>query len=257
MSRSLVGPGTFSLEGKVAVVTGATKGLGRAMVEAFARAGADVVVSSRKYEACVEVAAGIAASTGRRAVPIGCHVGRWDELQQLVDTTYETFGRIDVLVNNAGMSPLYPSLASITEENLDKVLSVNFKAPFRLCAIAGERMAAAGGGSIINVSAVGSIRPDQNALPYSAAKAALDALTVGFAQAYAPTVRVNSLMPGPFDTDIARHWTTEVRAQLQQSTRLRRIGDAEEVVGAALFLASDASSYVTGTVVRVDGGAAI
>jgi NAD(P)-dependent dehydrogenase (short-subunit alcohol dehydrogenase family) len=250
-------PDGFSLEGKVALVTGATKGLGRSMVGAFARAGADVVVSSRKPELCDTVAAEIEAETGRRAVPIACHVGRWAEIDSLVERCYVELGRIDVLVNNAGMSPLYPSLAEVTEENLDKVLAVNLKAAFRLCALVGERMAAGAGGSIINVSAVGSVRPSHDALPYSAAKAGLDALTVGFAQAYAPKVRVNSLMPGPFRTEISKSWTPEVQADMEQSTRLHRIAGSEEIVGAALLLASDASSFMTGSIVRVDGGLAI
>jgi NAD(P)-dependent dehydrogenase (short-subunit alcohol dehydrogenase family) len=227
------------------------------MVEAFARSGAAVVVSSRKQELCEEVAAGIRASTGQRAVPIACHVGHWDQIEALVRRSYEEFGRVDVLVNNAGMSPLYSSLTEITEESLDKVLAVNLKSAFRLCALVGERMAAGDGGSIINVSAVGSVRPDEIALPYCAAKAGLDALTVGFARAYGPTVRVNSLMPGPFETEIAKGWTPAVRAGMERDTRLHRIAEADEIVGAALFLASDASGYMTGSVVRVDGGIAI
>ncbi len=246
-----------TLDGRVALVTGATKGLGRAMVFGFARAGATVIVSSRKQDGCEDVAALIRAETGAEAYAMAAHTGRWSDIDALVERIYDELGRVDVLVNNAGMSPLYPSLDQVSEESLDKVLAVNFKGPFRLSALIGPRMVAAGRGSIINVSAVGSIRPHHTALPYSAAKAGLDALTVGFAQAYAPAVRVNSIMPGPFETDIAKHWTEEFRNETKESVWLHRIADADEIVGAALFLASDASSYVTGSVVRVDGGMAI
>ena len=141
-----------ALAGKVALVTGGSRGLGRSMVLAFAAAGADVVVTSRKLDACQAVAAEVEAQ-GRRALPVACHVGHWDELDGLVEQAYGTFGRVDVLVNNAGMSPLYPDLVSVSEELWDKVLGVNLKGPFRLTALVGTRMADGPyGGSIINVS---------------------------------------------------------------------------------------------------------
>jgi NAD(P)-dependent dehydrogenase (short-subunit alcohol dehydrogenase family) len=242
------------LAGKVALVTGGSRGLGRAMVLAFADAGADVIVTSRKLDACKEVAAAVVAK-GRRALPVACHVGHWDEIDGLVEQAYDAFGRVDVLVNNAGMSPLYRDLASVSEELWDKVLGVNLKGPFRLTALVGTRMAAgAYGGSIINVSSSGSIRPGPTMLPYDAAKAGLNTLTEGFAQAFGPSVRVNCIMAGPFLTDISKAWGPGVRERGMPHHALRRAGEPEEIVGAALYFASDASSYTTGAILRVDGG---
>jgi NAD(P)-dependent dehydrogenase (short-subunit alcohol dehydrogenase family) len=226
------------------------------MVTAFAHAGADVIVSSRRQEACSAVAAEIARTTGRRAVGIAAHVGQWAELDSLAVRAYETFGKIDILVNNAGMSPPYPSLLDVSEELFDKVIAVNLKGAFRLSALVGTRMAAGEGGSIINISAVGSVRPTWDGLPYSAAKAGLDVLTIGFAQAFGPKVRVNSIMPGPFATEISAYWSDEYQAALAGKAILGRVGRPGEIVGAALYLAGDAASYTTGSVLRVDGGMA-
>jgi len=246
-----------SLVGRVALVTGGSRGLGREMVLAIARAGADVVITSRKIESCRAVAAEVEATTGRRAFPYGCHVGHWDEIGKLVDATYAEFDRVDVVVNNAGMSPLYPDLVSVSEELFDKVIGVNLKGPFRLAALVGARMAERDGGSIINVSSVAAIRPTSTELPYAAAKAGLDVLTIGFAQAYGPKVRVNSIMCGPFFTDISAAWDLHQAKAKFASYPLGRGGEAHEVVGAALYLATDASSFTTGTVLRVDGGQAV
>jgi NAD(P)-dependent dehydrogenase (short-subunit alcohol dehydrogenase family) len=247
----------FALSGKVALVTGGSRGLGRQMVLAFADAGADVVIASRKQEACDELAAEVMRGTGRRALPIACHVGRWSDLDALVDTAYAEMGQVDVLVNNAGMSPLYPSLPEVSEELFDKVIGVNLKGPFRLTALVAPRMAAGDGGSIINVSSVAAIRPTPGELPYAAAKSALDVLTVGFAQAYGPRVRVNTIMAGPFFTDISKAWDLDAFRKTAAGYPLGRGGEPYEIVGAALFLASQASSFTTGTVVRVDGGQAV
>ena len=247
-------PRDTALAGKVALVTGGSRGLGRAMVLAFADAGADVVITSRKLDACKAVAAEVEAM-GRRALPVACHVGHWDEIDGLVEQAYDTFGRVDVLVNNAGMSPLYPDLESVTEELWDKVLGVNLKGPFRLTALVGTRMAGGPyGGSIINVSSSGSIRPGPTMLPYDAAKAGLNTLTEGFAQAFGPTVRVNCIMAGPFLTDISKAWDPSVREHGMPRHALRRAGQPDEIVGAALYFATDASSYATGAILRVDGG---
>jgi NAD(P)-dependent dehydrogenase (short-subunit alcohol dehydrogenase family) len=224
------------------------------MALAFADSGADVVITSRKLDACKAVAAEVEAM-GRRALPVACHVGHWDEIDGLVEQAYDTFGRVDVLVNNAGMSPLYPDLESVTEELWDKVLGVNLKGPFRLTALVGTRMAAGPyGGSIINVSSSGSIRPGPTMLPYDAAKAGLNTLTEGFAQAFGPTVRVNCIMAGPFLTDISKAWDPSVREHGMPRHALRRAGQPDEIVGAALYFATDASSYATGAILRVDGG---
>jgi NAD(P)-dependent dehydrogenase (short-subunit alcohol dehydrogenase family) len=245
---------TGTLEGKVALVTGGSRGLGREMVLGFARAGADVVIASRKQEACDELAAEVEKETGRRALGRACHVGRWSDLDELVEAAYAEMGHVDVLVNNAGIAPLYPSLVEVAEDLFDKVIGVNLKGPFRLSALVGDRMRKGDGGSIINISSVAAIRPTPHDLPYAAAKAGLDALTAGFAQAYGPEVRVNTIMAGPFLTDISKAWDAEAFEALAATYPLRRGGDPAEVVGAALYLASDASSFTTGSVLRVDGG---
>ena len=245
----------FDLTDRVAVVTGGSRGLGREMVLGFARAGADVVIASRKVESCRALARQVEAETGRRALAHACHVGRWQDLDRLADAAYQTFGKVDVLVNNAGMSPLYDQVVNVTEDLYDKVLAVNLKGPFRLTALVGTRMAAGAGGSIINVSSVGSIRPYGDIVPYAAAKAGLNAMTVAFAHAFGPKVRVNCIMPGTFLTDINRGWDwKEFDAKHAVRFALRRAGEAAEIVGAALYLASDASSYTTGTILKVDGG---
>ncbi len=154
--------------------------------------------------------------SGRRALAHVCHVGRWDEIDALVDAAYAEFGRIDVLVNNAGLAPTYPNPQGVTEELWDKTLAVNLKGPFRLTSLVGARMCEGDGGSIVNISSIGGVRPTHDILPYAAAKAGLNALTVGFADAFGPKVRVNAIMPGPFRTDISRTGTT------RRSTSARR-----------------------------------
>jgi NAD(P)-dependent dehydrogenase (short-subunit alcohol dehydrogenase family) len=246
--------GTLTLEGKVALITGGGRGLGWEMAEGFAAHGAEVVIASRKRELCQEAAAQLEGKYRRRALGIGCHVGRWDELETLVDTVHSEFGHIDVLVNNAGMSPVYDSLETVSEELFDKVIGVNLKGPFRLAALVGSRMADGDGGSIINVSSVASIRPSAAELPYAAAKAGLDALTAGFAQAFGPKVRVNTVMAGPFLTDILKAWDMDAFEKVWAKYPAGRAGSPHEIVGAALYLASDLASYTTGAVIRVDGG---
>ena len=244
----------FDLSGKVAVVTGGSRGLGRSMVLGFAEAGADVVIASRKLDTCEEVAKEVEA-LGREALPVATHVGKWEDCDALADAAYERFGRVDVLVNNAGMSPLYPSLVEVTEALYDKVLDVNLKGPFRLSSVIGTRMADGDGGSIINVSSVAAIRPNARETPYSAAKAGVEALTVAFSKAFGPKVRVNCIEAGPFLTDISKAWDLPAFEQQAKLTMaLRRGGQPDEVVGAALYFASAASSFTTGAILRVDGG---
>jgi len=245
----------LDLRGKVAVVTGGSRGIGRAVAEGMAVAGADVVIASRKLDACEAAAREISAATGRRALPVACHVGRWEDCESLVDTVYGEFGRCDVLMNNAGMSPLYPDLPSVTEELYDKVHAVNARGPFRLSSLVGSRMAEGDGGSIINVSTAGSIRPTAHELPYAMAKAGLNALTLALAGAWAPKVRANLVLPGAFDTDIAQAWGPEMRAAAAGMNPMGRLGLPEDLVGLCVFLASDASSYVNGAQILVDGGA--
>jgi len=242
----------FDLTGKVAVVTGGSRGIGRSVVKAFADAGADVVIASRKLDNCEALAKEIESETGRSALPVGCHVGHWDECDRLIDTVYEQFGKCDVFVNNAGMSPLYPTLDAVTEELFDKTVGVNLKGPFRLGSLVGKRMYDAGSGSIINVSTVGSLMASVIELPYACAKAGLNAFTVGLAEALAPKVRVNCILPGPFDTDITAPWGEDAKSG--KFVPLQRLGQPDEIVGAALYFASEASSYTTGALLRIDGG---
>lgn len=241
------------LTGKVAVVTGGSRGIGRAIVQTLAEAGADVVIASRKLDSCEAAAAEVRASTGRQAIPVACHVGRWGECDRLIATALGRLGRLDVLVSNAGMSPLYESLDGVSEELFDKTLAVNLKGPFRLAVLAGTYMAAHDGGSIINIGTTASLTASTRELPYACAKAGLNALTVGLAEAYAPKVRVNAILPGPFRTDISKAWAPPEGADVPW-VPLGRIGVPAEIAPLALHLASAASSFTTGAIIRVDGG---
>ncbi len=245
----------FDLTGKVALVTGGSRGMGKEIVKAFADAGADVMIVSRKGDACKTLAEEIENTTGRKALGYAAHVGRWDELDGVVDAAYHHFGRVDILVNNAGMSPLYKDLVGVTEDLYDKVLNVNLKGPFRLMSLVGTRMFEGEGGSIINMSSVASFHPTGGTIPYAGAKAGLNAMTVGFAHAFGPNVRVNCIVPGPFLTDISKAWDMEAfNKGAKKRMALQRGGQANEIVGAALYFASDASSFTTGALLRVDGG---
>jgi NAD(P)-dependent dehydrogenase (short-subunit alcohol dehydrogenase family) len=240
----------FDLSGKVALVTGGSRGLGLEMVRAFAGAGADVVVASRKLDAC-EAAADEARALGRQALAVSAHAGRWDDLDRLLETAYDRFGRVDILVNNAGMSPWTPS-HEVTEALFDSVLNLNFKGPFRLASQTARRMADGDGGVIVNISSSGALVPLPGVVPYAGAKAALNAMTVSLAREYGPKVRVNAISAGPFLTDISKAWTEEARETASNS--LGRPGRPEEIVTTALYLASSASSFTTGAIIRVDGG---
>lgn len=240
----------FDLTGKIALITGGSRGLGLQMVRAFAERGADIIVASRKLDACEAVAEEVRAM-GRRALAVSVNMSHWDQSDRLVNTVYREWGRVDILVNNAGMSPRVPS-HEMTEELYDKVMDLNFKGPFRLGAQIAKRMYDGEGGVIINVSSSGALHPLPQVVPYSGAKAALNAMTVSFAHEYGPKVRVNTVSPGPFLTDIAKAWTPEAREHSDNAAG--RPGRPEEIVTAALFLASSASSFTTGAIVRVDGG---
>jgi NAD(P)-dependent dehydrogenase (short-subunit alcohol dehydrogenase family) len=214
-----------------------------------------VVIASRNIDNCVATADEITAETGRSAMSYAVHVGRWEQLDGLVEATYERFGKVDTLINNAGMSPIYDKLTNVTENLFDAVINLNLKGPFRLSALVGERMVAAGRGSIINVSSTGSLRPGADIVPYAAAKAGLNAMTEGLARAFGPAVRVNTLMAGPFLTDISKAWNLDQATQNPFAhLSLQRAGNPPEIIGAALFLASDASSFTTGSILRADGG---
>lgn len=244
----------MSFENKVVVITGGSRGMGKAMAEAFAAKGASLVIASRKLENCVDVAEQLHAQYGVPALPFACNVSSWQQCTALVDAAYGEYGKVDVLINNAGLSPLYPSLAEVSEAYFDKVIGVNLKGPFRLSAVIGQRMVEGDGGAIINIGSIEAIRPNSHSLPYAAAKAGLNILTEGFARAYGPKVRVNTIQAGPFLTDISEAWTDEMRAGFEQALALHRCGRPEEVVGAALYFASEASSFCTGAILRLDGG---
>ena len=224
------------------------------MALGFAEAGADVAIVSRQIESCEETAAEVRA-LGRQAFPYACHVGHWDELDGLVEAVIGRFGKIDVLVNNAGMSPLYPSLDQVSEDLFDKVVGVNLKGPFRLSALVGKHMMAGDGGAIINISSGAAVSPSPNAEPYGAAKAGLNAITRSMAAAFGPKVRVNCIQAGPFLTDISKAWDLEAFNERAKTTiPLQRGGQPDEVIGAALYLASSAASFTTGAILAVDGG---
>ncbi len=244
----------LDMTGKVVLITGGSRGLGKTMALGFAEQGADVAVVSRKIEACEEVAGQIRAM-GRKAFPYACHVGHWDELDGMVEAVYRYFGKVDVLINNAGLSPIAPSLLETSEKLFDTVVGVNFKGPFRLSALVGSRMAAGAGGCIINISSRAATGPVARTAVYGGAKAALNTITRAFAFEYGPKVRVNCIQCGPFHTDVSKGWSRspefEVRAK---GIPLHRAGNPEEIVSTALYLASDATSFTTAAVVRVDGG---
>jgi NAD(P)-dependent dehydrogenase (short-subunit alcohol dehydrogenase family) len=244
----------FDLSGRVAVITGASRGLGREMALAFAQHGADIVIASRKFENCENVANEVRA-LGQRALPVAYHAASWLQADHLAEVALAEFGTVDILVNNAGMSPLYSSLVEVSEDLYDKVMGVNLKGPFRLSSLLGTHMAANKGGSIINVSSIASHRPSPNEVVYAAAKAGVNNLTTSMALAFGPKVRVNCIVPGPFLTDISQAWDlTEFAKLAREKYALQRGGEPHEVVGAALYLASDASSYTTGALINIDGG---
>jgi NAD(P)-dependent dehydrogenase (short-subunit alcohol dehydrogenase family) len=242
-------------EDKVVLITGGSRGLGREMALGFAEQGANIAVVSRKIDSCNACCEEI-RSHGVNAFAYAAHTGNWDEMDEMVEAVYDHFGRVDVLINNAGMSPLYPSLGEVTETLFDKVIGVNLKGPFRLTANIGERMKAGDGGVIINVSSIAAVNASPHSEPYGAAKAGLNALTRSFAAALGPEVRVNCIMAGPFLTDIAKAWDMEkFEEQAKRNIPMQRGGRPDEIVGTALYLASDAASFTTGAIIPVDGGA--
>jgi NAD(P)-dependent dehydrogenase (short-subunit alcohol dehydrogenase family) len=245
---------SLSAAGKVVIVTGASRGLGRAMALGFAEAGADVVVASRKLDACEAVAEEVRA-LGRQALPLSCHVGNWNECDALVAATVQGFGRVDVLVNNAGIAPVPPSLLEMTGDLFDKTIAVNLKGPLRLTAVAAEYMPR--GGTVINISSKASLHPSPFTVAYAAAKAGQNALTKAAAQEFGPRgIRVNGILCGTFHTDSLHRLlpSEELQDEVAGRVGLGRIASADEIVGTALYLASDASSYLSGELILLDGG---
>lgn len=246
----------FDFTGRIVVVTGGSRGLGKEMVLAFAERGADVVIASRKLGPCEEVADEVRA-LGRRALAVSCHVGDWAQCEALIRATVAEFGCIDVLVNNAGIAPVPPSLLGVTEDLFDKTVAVNLKGPLRLTALAAEHMAP--GSTVINISSKASTHPTAFTVVYAAAKAGLNALTKASADELAPRgIRVNAIVCGMFHTDSFHRSvpTPEAMDAMAGRVGLGRIADADEIVGTALYLATDASSYLTGQCITLDGGGA-
>ena len=240
----------FDFTGKVALVTGGSRGLGYQMVKAFAVRGADVIIASRNLENCERVAEEIRA-LGRKAWAFSAHVGKWDQCDKLIEGAYAAAGKVDILINNAGMSPRMPS-HEVTEQLFDSVLNLNFKGPFRLASQIAKRMADRDGGCIINVTSSGSMMPLPQVVTYGSSKAALNAMSRSLAWEYAPKVRVNTLSPGAFRTDIVEAWPDKGQGPIPIPRG--HAADPQDIITAALFLASPASVNVTGSIVRCDGG---
>jgi len=248
----------FDLQGRVAIVTGATKGIGRGIALGLAEAGAAVVVSSRKQDLCDAVAAEIAAATGRSTLGLACHVGDWDAIPGFVDRVHDWHGRVDVLVNNAGINPAPTPIADMTLEYWRKLQSVNLEGPLRLSASVAPHMRDVGGGSIINIASVGAYVGGHGNAAYAASKAGLVVLTKVMAQEWAAwNVRVNVIAPGPFVSEMmlgAERVSPGLLDRSAAATMLGRVADPAEIAGAAVYLASDASSFVTGEDHVVSGG---
>jgi NAD(P)-dependent dehydrogenase (short-subunit alcohol dehydrogenase family) len=255
---SASGAGLFDLTGKVALVTGGTRGLGNAMARGLAQAGASVILTGRKQVATEDVAEKLSAETGRTCLGVACHMGDWEQIDALVERAYTQLGRVDVLVNNAGINPAFMPVAQITSEFFDKLYSVNVKGPMRLAALVAPRMGEAGGGSIVNIVTVGAYEGGPGIGTYSSSKAALLNFTKVMALEWADlNVRVNALAPGPFMTDIMSGAAGNMPGFLEataNATLQKRIAEPDEIVGSVLYLASDASSFVTGEDLRVAGG---
>ncbi|MFU8765085.1 MAG: SDR family NAD(P)-dependent oxidoreductase [Haliea sp.] len=247
---------SIDLTGKVALVTGGSRGLGKAMCLGLADAGADVIVVSRRLENCEAVAEEI-RSKGRRALAVSAHMGRTEDLDAAINNAYDSFGHVDVLINNAGMNPVMGELSELTVDLFQKLFDVNTKGPWYLASRLAPRMVAHGGGSIINVISVAGLKPSAFVGFYAATKAALDALTKVMAAEWAGKgIRVNSLAPGSYHSDlfdsaasIPGYLDGAIAASLQ-----KRVAATEEILGPVLYLASDMSSYTTGHTLVTDGG---
>ncbi|MAL99044.1 SDR family NAD(P)-dependent oxidoreductase [Hydrocarboniclastica marina] len=249
----------FDMTGKVALITGSTKGIGRSIAEEMAKSGARVVISSRKADACEAVANELKAD-GHEALAIPCHVGRKEDLQNLVDKTLETWGRIDVLVCNAATNPVYGPTSEITDDAWDKIMETNVKGTFWLCNMVMPQMAERGEGAVVLLSSIAGIRGNTVIGTYGVSKAAEAALARNLAVEWGPKgIRVNSIAPGLVKTDFAKAlWEDPVRVkQAEDRTPLRRIGEPVDIAGIALFLSTPASAYVTGQVIVADGGETI
>jgi dehydrogenase/reductase SDR family protein 4 len=246
----------FELNGKVALVSGASKGIGEAIARGLAEFGARVVVSSRKQDAVDKVAEAFMAD-GLEATGIAANMGRIEDIHALVDKTVETYGGIDIIVNNAATNPVFGPIQDTEERAFDKILDVNLKGPFELCKKAYPILKQRGGGSIIHISSIGGIRPEAGIGIYSVSKAAINNLTLAMAQDWGPdNIRVNSICPGLIKTKFSEAlWgNEEIMQRFLKHIPLRRAGTTDDVTGLAVFLASDAAAYCTGSLYMVDGG---
>lgn len=241
---------------QVVIVTGGSRGLGRAMALAFAQHGAHVVVASRTLAACEQVCAEIRENGGPEPLAVAAHAGSWDDADALVDQAVQTFGRLDVVVNNAGSSPPYPSLPELSRELVDKTFAVNLIGPMRLAVRGAEAIRAHGRGAILNISSTAAVQPESYDLPYAIAKAGLHTMTTGLSKAYAPEVRVNTIMAGPFDTQVTEAWSEQTWDRVKSTVALGRLGTPAEMASAALHLCSPDAAFTTGAVLKVDGGMA-
>jgi len=248
----------FSLKDKVALVTGASRGIGKAAALGLAQAGADVVLVSRKLPD-LEKVAGEVKNTGRKVLPIAAHVGRMEEINNLLNKVKENCGKIDILVNNAATNPTMASAMDVDERAWDSIMNLNLKGLFFLSQAVARGMKEKGGGKIVNVSSIAGITPDL--LPvYSISKAAVIMATKVMAQQWAQfNIRVNAVAPGLTKTRFSEAlWNNpDILKMAMSKTPMGRVAEPEEMVGAILYLASDASSYVTGQVIAVDGGTTI
>lgn len=251
---------TFDLTGKVAVITGASKGIGEAMARIFSTNGATVVISSRKQPDLDAVAKDIQAETGNTVIGIAANSGDLEQCQQLINKTIEQFGGIDILVNNAATNPVFGPSLDCDGGAFDKIMAVNVKAPFELSKMVHESMKSRGGGSIINISSIAGITPDPGLGMYSVSKAAMNMLTKVTAKEWGiDGIRVNSICPGLIKTKFSQAlWQDE--KMLQRFTKhlpISRMGEVDEIAPLALFLASEAAGYTTGGIFSVDGGTTI
>jgi dehydrogenase/reductase SDR family protein 4 len=246
----------FQLDGKVALVTGASKGIGEAMARGLAEFGAKVVVSSRKQEV-VDAVAESFKSDGLEATGIAANVGSIDEIHALVDKTVETYGGLDIVINNAAANPVFGPIQNTDERAFDKIIDVNLKGPFELCKKAYPVLKQRGGGSIINISSIGGLKPEAGIGMYSVSKSAIINLTQAMAQDWGPdNIRVNAICPGLVKTKFSEAlWNDEkILNRFLRHIPLGRAGDPDDIAGLAVFLASDASAYCSGGFYLIDGG---
>jgi NAD(P)-dependent dehydrogenase (short-subunit alcohol dehydrogenase family) len=256
MPDTTLSPAQFDLRNKVAVVTGASKGIGESMARLLAAAGAKVVVSSRKQEAVDEVAGAI-RSAGGEATGVAAHVGDMAQVKTLVEKTLQLYGGADILINNAATNPVFGPVVECDEGAFDKIMAVNVKAPFELAKLLYPMMKSRGGGSVINISSIGGVSPEPNLGIYSVSKAALISLTQVMAKEWGKdNIRVNVICPGLIQTKFSQAlWQNEqILKHFLKATPLGRVGQPDEIGALALFLASDLSSYCTGGVFMADGG---